>query len=669
LKFYIDGWAQATISGVTSWAQQTYSLAAGTRTLRWEYTKDFRSAQNLDRGWLDDIAVTNVGAIDQSMKHISIGYAGSGSCPSGTGTSVTFTIMQASCITWQWKTAYRLSVSVTPPAGGTVTAEPLSGDIYYDAGTAVTLTATANAGYGFACWSGDLSGSENPQSLTMDAPKMVTAEFALTPVADFAGAPTSGPAPLTVNFTDLSNPSSEVNSWEWDFDNDGITDSTEQNPAHTYTTAGTYTVRLTVTGPGGSDEQVEADYVTVLGPVTSFVKTWGGADDEFLYAVAVDSGGNVYCGGYTRPFGAGSYDALLLKYDGSRALEWVKTWGGTGKDYLRAVAVDSGGNIYCAGYTESFGAGSWDALLLKYDSSGTLQWARTWGGTREDCLYGVAIDFLGNIYCAGYTNSFNPHAYDDVLLLKYDSSGVLQYAKTWGSYYYDEQAYAVAVDPSGNVYCAGWSLRNVLLLKYDSSGTLQWAKTWGGDGSNVLYAVAVDCLGSIYCAGYTGFGAGYHDALLMKYDSSGALQWAKTLGGAGSDCVYGVAVDSGGSIYCAGSSSSFGTGYWDALLMKYDSSGALQWAKTWGSSSGDYLNAVAVDSTGNPYFVGYTDSRYTGNWQDAATGIQTSPSGIAGSPTWPTVSPSGTQGTPEGTENSPTGSETGGGGYDTLLLF
>jgi hypothetical protein len=76
---------------------------------------------------------------------------------------------------------------------------------------------------------------------------------------------------------------------------------------------------------------------------------------------------------------------------------FVKTWGGGREDSLSGIAVDSSGNIYCAGYTKSFGAGGYDALLLKYDSSGALQWARTWGGTNDDHLHAVVLDSDGNM--------------------------------------------------------------------------------------------------------------------------------------------------------------------------------------------------------------------------------------------------------------------------------
>jgi len=93
------------------------------------------------------------------------------------------------------------------------------------------------------------------------------------PVANFTATPTSGTVPLTVNFKDQST--GTVSSYAWDFNNDGNIDSTEQSPSYTYGTAGTYTVNLTVTGPGGNDSEVKTGYIKVTGlssgkPVATF---------------------------------------------------------------------------------------------------------------------------------------------------------------------------------------------------------------------------------------------------------------------------------------------------------------------------------------------------------------------------------------------------------------
>ncbi|MGI6486024.1 MAG: PKD domain-containing protein [Tepidanaerobacteraceae bacterium] len=82
------------------------------------------------------------------------------------------------------------------------------------------------------------------------------------PEAAFTAEPTSGKAPLEVSFTDKST-GTEPLTYAWDFDNDGMVDSTEQNPTYTYENAGTYTVRLTVSNAAGNDEEIKTDYITV----------------------------------------------------------------------------------------------------------------------------------------------------------------------------------------------------------------------------------------------------------------------------------------------------------------------------------------------------------------------------------------------------------------------
>lgn len=115
------------------------------------------------------------------------------------------------------------------------------------------------------------------------------------PVADFSADPTSGLAPLEVNFTDQST--GAIDTWAWDFDEDSIIDSTEQNPSYIYSTPGDYTVdvTLTVSGPGGSDSVTKTDYITITtavaeeiiiddgDPETSYTGTWSASSGEDPY--------------------------------------------------------------------------------------------------------------------------------------------------------------------------------------------------------------------------------------------------------------------------------------------------------------------------------------------------------------------------------------------------
>jgi uncharacterized delta-60 repeat protein len=393
-------------------------------------------------------------------------------------------------------------------------------------------------------------------------------------------------------------------------------------------------------------------------------KTWGGTDGhgDLGWGVAVDSSGNVYVVGETGSFGAGGIDALLLKYGPNGTLLWQKTWGGTKDDWGWGIAVDSSRNVYVSGETQSFGTGSSGAFLLKYDPNGTLLWQKTWGATQVDFSLGIAVDSSGNVYVIGGTTSFGA-GLSDVLLLKYDPDGTLLWQKTWGGEKYDK-VFGVAVDPSGSIYMTGGTesfgtaLRDVLLLKYGPDGTLLWQKTWGGKNFDIGFDVAVDSSGSIYVTGRTNI-----DVFLLKYDSSGKLLWQKTWGRIGLNSGFDVAVDSSGNAYVAGRRES------DALLLKYGPDGKLLWQKTWGGKYKDDVGCgIAVDSSGRIYMTGGTYSPLRtlqdiseNETEPTETVTETEPTGFE-------TTPDGTVTELTGTETIPDGSETYAGGYDVFLL-
>ena len=344
----------------------------------------------------------------------------------------------------------------------------------------------------------------------------------------------------------------------------------------------------------------------------------GGTGLDYFYGVAVDSADNIICVGWTRSDGAGGYDGLIAKYNSSGTLQWDRTLGGGNSDYFYDVTVDSSDNIICAGITASY-----DGLIAKYNSSGTLQWDRTLGSSNIDYFYGVAVDSSDNIICVGYTNSDGAGGYDG-LIAKYNSSGTLQWDRTLGAYYSD-YFYGVAVDSSDNIICVGYTNSDGaggydgLIAKYNSSGTLQWDRTLGDWGTEFFYGVAVDSSDNIICVGQTNSdGAGDYDGLIAKYNSSGTLQWDRTLGGGDTEYFQAIAVDSADNYVCAGHTRSDGAGVEDGLIAKYNSSGTLQWDRTLGGGNSDYFYGVTVDSSDNIICAGITSSDGAGEY-DAMT--------------------------------------------------
>ena len=164
---------------------------------------------------------------------------------------------------------YTLTVNKDGTGTGTVTSSPAGINCgsdcteLYNEGAVVTLTASPGVNSTFAGWSGGGCSGTGSCSVTMNADTAVTTTFNSVPlpIADFSASPPSGNVPLTVTFTDLS--ANGPTSWSWDFDNDGIVDSTLQNPTFIYQQEGTYTVTLTISNSGGSDSETKIGYITV----------------------------------------------------------------------------------------------------------------------------------------------------------------------------------------------------------------------------------------------------------------------------------------------------------------------------------------------------------------------------------------------------------------------
>jgi nitrogen regulatory protein PII-like uncharacterized protein len=318
--------------------------------------------------------------------------------------------------------------------------------------------------------------------------------------------------------------------------------------------------------------------------------TGTGNDLDNAYSVFVDSGGNVYVSGtfWSTTLGfksgltltnRGGYDYFLVKYDSGGTAQWATnpaSGTGTSYDFSLSLAVDSSNNVYLAGYSNSttlgFGnsisltnRGNNDFFVVKYNSSGVAQWARgaqASTGTSSENAYSVFVDSSSNIYVAGYFSStilgfssdvnLTNRGGSDFFVVKYNSSGVAQWAKNPYSAVASDQAFSVYGDTSGNVYVVG-SFSSTLNLssdisltsngssdffiaKYNSSGVIEWAKKpiIGAGLDDYSYSGVVDSNGNVYVSGYftsnmigfgnnvnlTNTGSGSYDFFVVKYSSS-----------------------------------------------------------------------------------------------------------------------------------------------------
>lgn len=356
-----------------------------------------------------------------------------------------------------------------------------------------------------------------------------------------------------------------------------------------------------------------------------WAKSAGGTDEDGSSSVATDTSGNVFI--------TGTFESNTISFGTTTLINANNT------------------GLYA------------DVFIAKYDTTGNVIWAKSAGGAYRDVSSSVATDASGNVFITGdfqspaitfggttLTNTAIP--YEDIFIVKYDASGNVLWAKSTGSTIAtspSDRSSSVATDASGNVYMTGYfegaaitfvtttvtntstDFGELFIVKYDASGNVLWAKSAGSISNDLPSSVATDATGNVVVSGYfSGFSITFgtitltnpnqsfsftRDIFIVKYDSAGNVQWAKRAGGASDEYAQSVATDLNGNIFMTGQFFSpaitFGTetlvnagGWMDIFIVKYDSSGNVQWAESAGGTSLEYCSSVVTDATGNAYITG-----------------------------------------------------------------
>jgi hypothetical protein len=384
----------------------------------------------------------------------------------------------------------------------------------------------------------------------------------------------------------------------------------------------------------------------------------GGAGSDGGSGIAVDSSGNAYVTGVTgspnfptanafQAKGGGSSDAFVTKLNATgSALVYSTYLGGSDVDQGTGIAVDSSGNAYVTGITLStnyptanafqpaHGGGDcgggqvhyytfpcYDAFVTKLNPAGSaLVYSTYLGGSGDDWGRGIAVDSSGNAYVTGITLSTN-----------YPTANAFQ------------------ATPGGGTCPAGFAMvpcHDAFVTKLNAAGSaLVYSTYLGGSSGDCGLGIAVDSSGNAYVTGDTSstnfptanafqaaFGGGppylsggvlflHKDAFVTKLNAAGSvLVYSTYLGGSDDDDGQRIAVDSSGNAYVTGetSSTNFPTanafqaakgGDWDAFVTKLNAAGsALIYSTYLGGSFGDCGTGIAVDSSGNAYVTGSTQS-------------------------------------------------------------
>ncbi|AXI24710.1 hypothetical protein CFE53_00390 [Methanofervidicoccus sp. A16] len=319
-------------------------------------------------------------------------------------------------------------------------------------------------------------------------------------------------------------------------------------------------------------------------------KTYGGSYRDWADAVAIAPNGDIIVAGYTYSFGAGGGDFWILRLDENGNVKWKRTYGGSNWDGADAVAIAPNGDIIVAGYTYSFGAGEGDFWILRLDENGNVKWQRTYGGSDDDIARAIAIASNEDIIVAGYTNSFGTGG-KDIWILRLDKNGNVKWRKTYGGNRGDE-AYAITIASNEDIIVAGYTNsfgtggKDIWILRLDKNGNVKWEKTYGGSDDDEAYAVAIAPNGDVVVAGRTGsFGAGGSDFWILRLDENGNVKWEKTYGGSYWDEAYAITIAPNGNCIVGG----------DKYVIKFNIDNiSLCKGNGWGDSNAIVKNSSAV---------------------------------------------------------------------------
>lgn len=327
-----------------------------------------------------------------------------------------------------------------------------------------------------------------------------------------------------------------------------------------------------------------SDFVTIKynsSGIQQWVRYYNGTafGNDAGFSVDVDASGNVFVTGYS--FGStSSFNYTTIKYNAAGALQWVKDYNGTGNgaDYANKLCLDQSGNVYVTGSSKGSSTSDDDYVTIKYNTAGVEQWVRIYQGEGDafDQPQSIAVDNASNIYVTG--RSFGNGTLYDFATIKYNSSGDSLWVKRYNGVENNfDYGIDVAVDLSGNVYVFGQSLNaasnyDFVTVKYNSSGVFQWDKTFNGPGNDVdnAFDMCLDDSGNVYVTGSSNLVGQNYNYATVKYSSTGIERWNKIYNGpaSGSDESFSIAADHSGDIYITGGSASLAQ-FKDFVTIKY----------------------------------------------------------------------------------------------------
>ena len=290
------------------------------------------------------------------------------------------------------------------------------------------------------------------------------------------------------------------------------------------------------------------------------------------YEVRTIPGGGYIIAGLTNPYNSNNCDLLMVKTDANGDTAWIRAFGGDSIDYGFSVDNTPDGGYIATGYTMSFGNGGYDLFLIKVDTLGNWQYAKTFGGSFDEVGYSVrATSDSGFIIC-GCNSSLSLTGMDG-WLIKTDAQGDTIWTKTITHGFYDD-LYAVRPLVDGGYILTGWALvtdtlnLDLSLTRTDSSGNVIWSKLYDGGSDDMGFSVEPTTDGGFIVGGATySTGSGGENFWILKTDSLGDTIWTKKVGGWADEECHSVIPTADNGYLAAGITESGGI-YFNGWLVK-----------------------------------------------------------------------------------------------------
>ncbi len=342
---------------------------------------------------------------------------------------------------------------------------------------------------------------------------------------------------------------------------------------------------------------------------------------------------------------------LFISYSNAQSIQWQKTYGGTGHEYIHKTIPISGGGYAFIGYSESIDGdvsgnhGMEDLWVAKINAAGTIVWSFSYGGSDDDEGYDILQASDGIFFVTGITNSYDGNvsgnhgtSSSDVWLLHIGANGNLIKQKCFGGSN-DEQGSALAINTDGKLFICGYTYSNngdvsgnhgsgecdLWLVKTDTALNLIGQKCIGGTGyeEGINMAITSDNGCVVTGRSYSSDGdvTGYHggsDMFVSKISSTLNIEWAKCFGGTETEEGNAVVQLIDGSYAVLGYTSTHNNGditghhgsqgmddYW---LVKLTSAGALSWAKCYGGACDDQADGLTATADGFCLLMQYPSS-------------------------------------------------------------